>query len=95
MKITVKSEEKVGSKNHSAKRFCSTTWVTCRHGASPKGAAEWRSSAPACYAFYSAFKFLSIFFANGSLISLCRGTASITPVLGLIQRECDFPSRFK
>jgi len=23
MKITVKSEEKVGSKNHSAKRFCS------------------------------------------------------------------------
>ena len=24
MKITVKSEEKVGSKNHSAKRFCST-----------------------------------------------------------------------
>lgn len=44
---------------------------------------------------HSAFKFLRIFFANGSLISICRGTASTTPVLGLIQREWDAPSRFR
>ena len=30
MKITVKSEEKVGSKNHSAKRFCSTVGISSR-----------------------------------------------------------------
>ena len=29
MKITVKSEEKVGSKNHSAKRFCSMRELSC------------------------------------------------------------------
>ena len=37
--------------------------------------------------FYSAFRFFKIFFANGSLISMCRGSASTTPFLGLIQRE--------
>jgi hypothetical protein len=44
---------------------------------------------------YSAFRFFKIFFANGSLISLCRGTASIDPSFGLIQSECEAPSRFK
>jgi len=41
---------------------------------------------------HSAFRFLRIFRASGSLISLCRGTASITPVLGLIQSEWEAPS---
>jgi hypothetical protein len=40
----------------------------------------------------SAFK---IFQASGSLISLCRGIASIRPVCGLVHSECDPPSRFK
>jgi len=33
MKITVKNEEKVGSKNHSAKRFCSTPSLRGANGA--------------------------------------------------------------
>ena len=44
---------------------------------------------------HSASKFFKIFFANGSLISLCRGMASIIPVLGLIQSACELPSRFR
>jgi len=48
-----------------------------------------------CSVFHSAFKFFKIFFANGSLISECRGTASVTPFFGLIQSECDLPSRFR
>ena len=45
--------------------------------------------------FHSACRFFRILFASGSLISTCRGTDSIIPVLGLIQRECEIPSRFK
>ena len=48
-----------------------------------------------CSGFHSAFRFFKIFFANGSLISMCLGTASITPFFGLIQRECEVPSLFK
>jgi hypothetical protein len=44
---------------------------------------------------YSALRFFKIFFTNGSLISMCRGTASIIPFFGLIQSECEAPSRFK
>ena len=39
--------------------------------------------------YYSALRLFNIFLANGSFISLWRGTASITPVLGFIQSECD------
>jgi hypothetical protein len=39
--------------------------------------------------FYFAFSDLSILRASGSLISLCRGTASTTPVLGFVQSECE------
>ena len=42
-----------------------------------------------------ASRLFSIFLANGSLISACRGTASIVPVFGLIHRACEAPSRFK
>lgn len=41
---------------------------------------------------YSAFKLFRVFIAKGSLISLCRGTASMVPVLEFIHRECDPPS---
>ena len=45
--------------------------------------------------FHSALRFFKIFFANGSLISVCRGTASIAPFFGLIQSECEAPSLFR
>jgi hypothetical protein len=48
-----------------------------------------------CSVYHSAFRFFKIFFANGSLISMCRGIASIAPFFGLIQRECEAPSLFK
>jgi hypothetical protein len=44
---------------------------------------------------HAASRFFKIFFANGSLISLCLGTDSIAPVFGFIQSECEAPSRFK
>jgi hypothetical protein len=44
---------------------------------------------------YSALRFFKILFANGSLISLCRGIASIAPFFGFIQSECEAPSRFR
>jgi hypothetical protein len=53
------------------------------------------STATTCSVPHSASKFFSIFIANGSLISVCRGTASTTPVFGLIQSECEVPSRFR
>lgn len=40
-------------------------------------------------------RLFSIFLANDSLISVCRGTASIVPVFGLIHGACEAPSRFK
>ena len=43
-------------------------------------------------AVYSELKLFNIFLAKGSFISVCRGTASMIPVLGLIQRECELPS---
>jgi hypothetical protein len=43
-----------------------------------------------CSVAYSALRFFKIFFANGSLISACRGTASIAPFFGLIQGQIDF-----
>jgi hypothetical protein len=36
-----------------------------------------------------------IFRASTSEISVCLGTASTAPVVGLVQRECARPSRFK
>jgi len=36
-----------------------------------------------------------IFRASTSGISVCRGIASTAPVVGLVHRECDRPSRFK
>jgi len=44
---------------------------------------------------YEASKLFNIFLAKGSLISVCLGTASTTPVLGLIHSEWAFPSRFR
>src|SRR5581483_1808318 len=38
---------------------------------------------------------LRIFQASGSLTSECRGTASTTPVRGLVQSECELPSRLR
>jgi len=34
-------------------------------------------------------RLFSIFLANDSLISVCRGTASIAPVFGLIHGACE------
>src|SRR5439155_18938242 len=36
-----------------------------------------------------------IFRASTSEISVCLGTASTAPVVGLVHNECDRPSRFK
>jgi len=36
-----------------------------------------------------------IFLASLSGISVCRGTASTSPVCGLVQSECERPSRFR
>jgi hypothetical protein len=44
---------------------------------------------------YSASSFLRIFLAKGSLISVCLGTASMTPFLGFIQSEWRPPSRLR
>ena len=44
---------------------------------------------------YSASSFLSILLASGSLISLCLGMASTTPIFGLTHSECDRPSLFR
>lgn len=61
-----------------------------RHGAlargSTYGAAE--GSASIC------IQILEDFRANGSLISVCWGTASIWPPRGLIHKVCEAPSRF-
>jgi len=35
--------------------------LTCRHGASPKAAAEWRSSGPFCYKLFNAYIRLLVF----------------------------------
>ena len=42
-----------------------------------------------------ASRLFSIFLTNGSLISACRGTASIAPVFWLIHGACEAPSHFK
>ena len=57
--------------------------------------AELPSECSALLGVYSAPRFFRIFLANGSFTSLCRGTASITPLFGFIQRECDPPSLFR
>jgi hypothetical protein len=44
---------------------------------------------------YNASKLRNIFWAKGSLISVCLGTVSTTPVLGLIHNEWDDPSRLR
>lgn len=73
-----------------------------RHGAFPASDADecqgrpstWRDGGyGGCTRFiirlfcYSASNRLRIFLAKGSLISLCRGTASEMPFLGFIQME--------
>ena len=42
-----------------------------------------------------ALRLFRIFIASGSLTSVCLGTASTTPVRGLIHNECALPSLFK
>jgi hypothetical protein len=44
---------------------------------------------------YNALRLFNIFLASGSFISECLGTASMTPVLGFIHKECEVPYRFK